>query len=126
MFVLKKFVPELYQIVNSLNINKEVEIKSEDLANKDIKPNNNANNVEPGEKTSVQSESDVAVNTGREDAALENEFNRMEKPSEIYSSLGADNNDPTGGSQKLFKDNKIKYEPKIAAQAIRTMMKRDE
>jgi hypothetical protein len=126
LFVIKKFVPELYQIISSVNIEKDVEIKSDDSAIKDDKNNSHNKDNSTATNNNVPSQNDVTLNMGREDTELENEFTKMEKPGETYSSLGVDKNDSTSGSQKLFKDNKIKYEPKIAAQAIRTMMKRDE
>ena len=59
------------------------------------------------------------------DEVLENEFNEIgeKREEDSYSNRG---NEPAVSSHSILDEKKIKYEPKIAAQAIRTMMKRDE
>ncbi len=104
----------LIQKLQSDIINEQV--KNDNIENKDFIDLDAGGSSIPDET--------LAVN--REDAKLEREFNDIEKQPDDYSSV--DEGEKVSGinSHDVFKDKKIKYEPKIAAQAIRTMMKRDE
>ena len=55
---------------------------------------------------------------------LENEFNTLEKEQSKDSYISTDKADTGVISKNIPSEKTIKYEPKIAAQAIRTMMKR--
>ena len=129
LFIIKKFVPEIYQIINSINNNEgsdvnvetssdiiDEQVKNDNIENKDLIDLDAGGSSIPGET--------LAVN--REDAKLEREFNDVGKKPDDYSSIDEDEKISGLNSYDVFKDKKIKYEPKIAAQAIRTMMKRDE
>jgi hypothetical protein len=129
LFIIKKFVPEIYLIINSISNIENADINVENSTVKvdkkvDSNDNENANPVNPEESSSTIQDETLAVN--QEDTKLEREFSNIENRIDDYSSLDADDKVPGMNSRDFFKDRKIKYEPKIAAQAIRTMMKRDE
>jgi hypothetical protein len=129
IFVIKKYVPEIYEAVNSLKINENPEINIE---NPDVKAESKEENkdIEKTEKInpeeSISELPDEAAAVSREDTKLEREFTEIERQPDDYSSSISSDDIPHKKSEDFFKDRKIKYEPKIAAQAIRTMMKRDE
>jgi hypothetical protein len=129
LIILKKFVPEIYQIVNLININENTDINVENSSikvEKKVESNDNENTNSTNIEGNASSTSDETLNVSRKDTDLESEFNAVDKQTNDYSSLNTDDQVPSMNSQDFFKNEKIKYEPKIAAQAIRTMMKRDE
>ena len=67
----------------------------------------------------------VYLKENQEKAEIENEFKPFEKPP-IVSDIDMKDEDPSVIKKDISKEKVIKYEPKIAAQAVRTMMKRDE
>lgn len=113
ILIIKKYVPEIYKIFTSINNNEEVEIKPENLE-EDIK------DKKPIIDSSVSEE--INLHEDKRDEELENEFNTFDNQSEEDSYASKRVVD----SKNIFNEKKIKYEPKIAAQAIRTMLKRDE
>jgi hypothetical protein len=121
VFVVKKFVPEMYQVISLSNDDENIEINTNDLA---VKPdNNNRENITANPEMVSTS---VNEQGNREDTELENEFNSLDKPSSGNSSFDIKENDTDNISHDIKKDKSNRYEPKIAAQAIRTMMKKDE
>lgn len=125
LFIIKKFVPEIYQIISSLNSNENISTDADILLNSVSKKIDNNDNVQ---KNSENSGTDDILDSDKglagSDAELESEFNTIGRQPDNYSSL--DVNENNSGERNIFKGSKIKYEPQIAAQAIRTMMKRDE
>ncbi len=127
IYVIKKYVPEIYEAINSARNSENSVVDVEDSAGKAVNKGENAdrenaNNTYPEESASSIPDMTAAVN--REDSKLEREFTDIEKQAENQSSIN--DNIPGKKSGDFFRDRKINYEPKIAAQAIRTMMKRDE
>jgi hypothetical protein len=124
LLVFKKFVPEVYQIIESLN-NPEVEVNVNSSAKENEPGKAQDENKEYEDKGAQASISDnVSLETSRNDKELESTFNTLEKDS--YRNSSSDMDDNYTANKSGSKDMKIKYEPKIAAQAIRTMLKKDE
>ncbi len=114
-FVIKRFVPEVYEIFDSTSL--AVEINESDVSNEE--------NVEEkvGETNSVEI---PPVGESSKVSGLDDEFSTIENP----SMSGSDSNlsDSKGNvnySHPQGMDQQFKYEPEVAAQAIRTMMKKD-
>jgi hypothetical protein len=135
LFIIEQFVPEIYQIVNSMNIeNANVNVENTESIITDNTENvesnisnDNNENIKIGNIESDDSSiSNEILTVKNDDTQLERQFNTIEKQTDNYSSLNTDEKDSSTISRDILKDNRIKYEPKIAAQAIRTMMKRDE
>jgi hypothetical protein len=129
LFIIKKFVPEIYQIINSINNNEGSDVSietSSDIIDEQGKNDNIENQDLVDLEAGGASITGATLAVNREDAKLEREFNDVGKQPDDFSSINEDEKVSGINSHGVFKDNKIKYEPKIAAQAIRTMMKRDE
>ena len=126
IFIIKKYVPEVYQLITSGYDNEDLEIKAENPVNQDDKANISDEGAENKSELNNSTESEGSLKISREDTDLENEFTTLDKQSGEDYSLNAQQNNSNLFPKDAFKDKKIKYEPKIAAQAIRTMMKRDE
>ncbi|MBN2402535.1 MAG: hypothetical protein JXN64_09045 [Spirochaetes bacterium] len=124
LFIIKKFVPEIYQIINSIFNNESADINVDSSNEKSYEKAEGDNLGNMSSDTAEFSEINENLAANRTDTDLESQFNTIDKI-DSSSSLNADMT-PGAVSHSGFKDNKIKYEPKIAAQAIRTMMKRDE
>ena len=129
LFIIKKFVPEMYQIICSIiskeDVNIDLEASDDKIDEKSEFSVNQNGNIQNPEETEYPV-FDGGVSAKNEDAELESEFNSVGKNGDNYSSLKTNEKDSVEISHDIFKESKIKYEPKIAAQAIRTMMKRDE
>ncbi len=116
LFVLKKYVPEVYEIFSSdytamskeSNDSVNMESETSDLKEEDI---DYSDNGVPEEKVVMDNESETLsdIDIKDSDATLQE--------------IEPENNKLDFSEKK--KDN-FKYEPKIAAQAVRTMMNRDE
>ncbi len=116
LFIIKKYVPEVYEIFTS----------GYTMMNKD---NNDSVNIESETSDLKEEEIDYADNGAAEEEVV------IDKESETLSDIDIKDSDTNlqdiePGNNKLDfsekkKDN-FKYEPKIAAQAVRTMMNRDE
>ncbi len=119
ILVLKKFVPEFYQLFHVINKNDSVDFKTENVGIIE------GNDMVKKQEATVAPGQDIPINEHQKDEVLENEFSEIEKKREenFYSDNGEE---PVLSSHNILDEKKIKYEPKIAAQAIRTMMKRDE
>ena len=129
LFIIKKFVPEIYQIICLINSNEELNIDVEASDDKiDQKSEININQNKNFGDTDISGSPgfDRGVSVKSEDTELESEFNSVGNNGDNYSSLKTNEKDSVEISHNAFKESNIKYEPKIAAQAIRTMMKRDE
>lgn len=120
LIIIKKFVPEIYHVFTSINENQEIDI------NKDISDvaehESSIENIPEASAADINSESDLKI----PDMDLENQFNTLEKDKSEESQVNADGRDSAVISKNISSEKNIRYEPKIAAQAIRTMMKRDE
>jgi hypothetical protein len=132
IFIIKRFVPEIYQIISFSDDAENIEIKTEEISGKSnstrkkSKENPESNSEELKQENPDSAENEMSLNEKRDDTELENEFNVLDKQPSGFSSENSSNNNSDNVSSKIIKDNSIKYEPKIAAQAIRTMMKKDE
>ncbi len=124
MFVIKKFVPEIYQIIDSVNSAENVEVKSEELTNESVNEAENSNEIKSNINESAAQ--DIPSHDNRDDAELEREFSGVDKHPAEFSSFDVKEKDLNIISRDNQHDRRMKYEPKIAAQAIRTMMKKDE
>ena len=127
-FIIKKYVPEIYQVFSALD-------------NKTEHKSNTGNTDESNEKILTEN---IPETKEKQETSTESEVKPAQEFTELSNDITPELNVPDADktlndeilnspveemnktAQKLLKDNNIKYEPKIAAQAIRTMMKRDE
>ncbi len=111
LYVIKRFVPEVYEIIDS---GSTVQIDDSDLS---IEESEEVVDAEQQEAPPIEEEAKVTD--------LDEEFS-SEKKANVDDSdldLSSEEESPAPGTDL---QEKIKYEPEIAAQAIRTMMKKDE
>jgi hypothetical protein len=121
IFIIKKFVPEMYQVISMSNGTESIEINTNDLSDK-AGSDNRVNVSGAPENADVSSHE----HGNREDSELENEFNAIDKQTSGNSSFDMKGDNSDNISRDVIKDKTVRYEPKIAAQAIRTMMRKDE
>ncbi|MBN2040966.1 MAG: hypothetical protein JW864_13055 [Spirochaetes bacterium] len=121
LIIVKKFVPEIYQVFSNINENKEVNLNND----RDNSKGSEIDSAENMPETSI-AEADSGTETRVPDVELEDQFNTLEKEQAGESFLSKDKVDAGTASKSFSREKNITYEPKIAAQAIRTMMKRDE
>lgn len=113
IFVLKRYVPEVYDIFSSGVLNQD------DDGSVDI-PDEGAEVVTEPEAGVAGENLDI---TDKSDEMPEPEkLNRDDKETELHDI----SNEHVTTEEAKEKEKIFKYEPEIAAQAIRTMMKRDE
>jgi hypothetical protein len=127
IFVIKKFVPEVYQVFSTLNDAENIEIKTEEFKDNTKAESSSTSEIASGINDMTEPETKSSLN--HEDKELENEFNILDKqPAEFSDGSDFSSNDSNieNNTRGTVKNKSIKYEPKIAAQAIRTMMKKDE
>jgi hypothetical protein len=110
IMLIKQFVPEFYDALNSASV-------SESANPEDI-------------ETGVESEAPSSLE-GQEDEITEDESDSY-SPGEVptYTDSGFDSVGAASGGSKMgrhiLEEKGLKYEPKIIAEAIRTMMSRDD
>lgn len=128
IFIIKRFVPEVYQLFQASDViinNDDTQIDINEASGKGIEESAKGDRQEEIDSKSPDTSSDTySVNTAKDDD-FEDEISSVDK-----SSLS--NSEPSSGTiigkSKLESDfmQKIKYEPKIVAEAVRTMMKKDD
>ena len=121
VYILKKYVPEIYELMNSIKSIKQSEdisLSPEQEEKGDELPIHNKVDSEPMEPK----KSDLGDNYDFEDKSTS-----IEESSVIHSDSYLDIGEVDKHGEQIRKEEKyIRYEPKIIAKAVRTMMKRDE
>lgn len=128
VFVLKKYVPEVYQLFRTSN-----EAISTENSQIDIQDASETEVIKPAEKKGRED------NSVSQDAALSDTYDKTEvKDNDFEDEIATVDKEQENKSEhipgatvkksKLESDieQRIKYEPKIVAEAVRTMMRRDE
>ncbi len=120
--ILKKFVPEIYSVLNGVSRDQTVE-----SAERNQKTASDISSLE-GDAVTAESDSipggtaaamrDVDDGTGTDEKFVPTGKDSYQKLSTAEPATGK-------LGKHLFEEKKMKYEPKIMAEAIRTMMSRD-
>ena len=123
-YVLKRFVPEVYEILSARGSGEE-QRPAEDGADADF----NGASIEGVETAEGEADrqprrtASEEFTDGAEDAGAEEKF--VPTGSDGYEKLSTADAARGKLGKHLFEEKKIKYEPKIMAAAIKTMMSRD-
>jgi len=134
MIILKQFVPEVYNVFAGGIKTDTISGEPEDAVRDSGIPEQNA-----GEGTGNKYSTDAEYNSlaeGEDSAESEKTANESDVHDEVFTPLDKDDypraasgqNTSSGqmGKHIIHDDKKVKYEPKIMAEAIRTMMGRDK
>lgn len=122
LLIIKRLVPEVYEILN----------QSFEFSKKDISQEEYVS-VKPDETSTVQEESATRDEeytgqtsvSGTSDTSYSEVFTPLE--AKDFTNLSTKDSKPKKmGKHIVLDDKKIQYEPKIMAEAIRTMLKRDK
>jgi len=129
IFIIQKFVPEMYEMLNSINSSVEieggVEVVKESAAEEntvaaDITQKDTGNEEIGDEEAAGVSEPAAGESVDKPDFVPVSE----ENITELTSNSGASGEKM--GKHIIEEEKMAKYEPQIMAEAIRTMLKRDE
>ena len=116
-FVLKRYIPELYQLLAGLN-----EDSTDVMGDKDETGNISEDISDPGrDEASMGDEVDGDFTEFNSD-----DFTKLESVEGIDADKGTNISNKKLGKHIISKEKIAKYEPKLMAEAIRTMMSRDE
>ncbi|HOE20959.1 MAG TPA: hypothetical protein PKJ69_08375 [Spirochaetota bacterium] len=123
MLVIKHFVPEVYEILNNLlNIGQSLDTVTESSAEMMQSEDKSSDDYEKGEVV-------VSSDSGNESINRGTTYNEAFTPLEAkdFTAFTTEESKPKKmGKHIVLDDKKIQYEPKIMAEAIRTMIKRDK
>ncbi|HOF12712.1 MAG TPA: hypothetical protein PLZ38_00285 [Spirochaetota bacterium] len=123
MLVIKHFVPEVYEILNKvLNIGQSLDMATE---SSDVTMQSEYKNSDDSDK----GEGIVSSDSGNESIDVGATYNEAFTPLEAkdFTTFTTEESKPKKmGKHIVLDDKKIHYEPKIMAEAIRTMIKRDK
>jgi len=112
IFIITKFVPEFKQIVSSKGSLEDIDI-SDDLSESDVDLGENLSDDVPGK-----------------DADIDDSFTELNKESfpDVTDSVAAAESGSNNLGKHIVKieDGFNKFEPKLMAEAVRTMMSKDE
>ena len=116
VFVLKKYIPEFFEMSN----NAEVDILEKDIIEDDINSEKNDSDMEANQVDGANDSGDKFSEMTGEELPQMVSNNDLEHDSTLDAPVGK------LGKHILKNDTIAKYEPKIMAEAIRTMMIRDD
>jgi len=126
MFTVKKYIPEIYEIINS----KKSSEQNEDLAISPEEVMDSSVSLEEGADTSIPPEESAPIPKQTKKDVSEEELTTIDTSDMKISDSHLDISQETrgiDGQVTVSKGKKnIKYEPKLMAKAVRSMMKRDE
>lgn len=111
VIIIKRFVPEIYEILSNLKLSKEeTELKEEISID-----------------TSLSDEAGIAEKTDQEFSEFtEKDFDRLQTISDSGLDNSLNSSDGKLGKHVIIENQLSGYEPRIMAQAIRTMMSKDK
>jgi hypothetical protein len=122
LVIIKRLVPEVYEILNqSFELSKR-KVSQEEYVT--VKPDE-TNTVQEEAATGDDGYTADTLVSGTADTSYNEVFTPLE--SKDFTNLSTKDSKPKKmGKHIVLDDKKIQYEPKIMAEAIRTMLKRDK
>ncbi|MGQ9842509.1 MAG: hypothetical protein ACUVRK_03000 [Spirochaetota bacterium] len=122
LVIIKRRVPEVYEILNqSFGFSKR-NVSQEEYVT--VKPNELNAVQEEGPNGNEENTPDISISK-KADTSQTEVFTPLE--SKDYTNLSTKDSKPKKmGKHIVLDDKKIQYEPKVMAEAIRTMIKRDK
>lgn len=122
LVIIKRRVPEVYEILNQSFEFSKRNVSQEEYVT--VKPDESNAVQEEGPKGDEEYTPDISI-SGKADTSYTEVFTPLE--SKDYTNLSTkDSNPKKMGKHIVMDDKKIQYEPKVMAEAIRTMLKRDK
>ncbi|MGB4268491.1 MAG: hypothetical protein WBK20_04840 [Spirochaetota bacterium] len=122
LLIIKRLVPEVYEILNqSFGLLKRNESQEEYVS---VKPDETSRVPEESATRDEEYTADKSAS-----GTLDTSYNEVFTPLDAkdFTNLSTkDSNSKKMGKHIVLDDKKIQYEPKIMAEAIRTMLKRDK
>ncbi|MCX8122839.1 MAG: hypothetical protein N3F66_01585 [Spirochaetes bacterium] len=121
LLIIKRLVPEMYEILNqSFGFSRKNISQEENIT---VKPDESSNIKEGG--VANQDYGAGTVSSETQDTTYSEAFTPLE--AKDFTNLSTKDSKPKKmGKHIVLDDKKIQYEPKIMAEAIRTMLKRDK
>jgi len=122
LLIIKRLVPEVYEILNQSFEFSKRNVSQEEYVT--VKPDETNTVQEEGPQGDEEYNPDTSI-SGTADTSYNEVFTPLE--SKDFTNLSTKDSKPKKmGKHIVLDDKKIQYEPKIMAEAIRTMLKRDK
>ncbi|MDH7553332.1 MAG: hypothetical protein QHH74_06745 [Spirochaetota bacterium] len=122
LLIIKRLVPEVYEILNQSFEFSQKNVSQEEYVS--VKPDETSEVREESATRDEEYTAETSV-SGTSDSSYNEVFTPLE--AKDFTNLSTKDSKPKKmGKHIVLDDKKIQYEPKIMAEAIRTMLKRDK